>query len=902
MPCVRIDTASQGFTHQGLITPNAHVTTSAPLYAIDPASIVRTRLPNGLTVLIRRDRSAPVVAIVTYVSAGYFDETDDVVGIAHVLEHMYFKGTPTRGVGEIAKQTKAVGGYLNAATIYDHTSYYTVLPSSGFIAGLDVQADAYARSLIDADELARELEVIIQEAKRKADNPPAVATETLYELLHDRHRIRRWRIGREPGLRTLTRDALVGFYRNFYHPANTVLSIVGDVDVDVALVEVERAYGSLPSGEPSRHPGATEEGVSGFRYREWSGDIGQTQLAFGWRTPGTTHPDTPSLDLLAAVLGSGRASRLYRAVRERRLASSVSAYNYTPTEIGVFVIHAETPPASVNDAARGIWDQLRSIHDGDVGELEIERAKRILESQFVRRLEDMEGQANYLAEWEAQGDWRMGERYLERLLTTTREELVAVANRYAHPDNAGVVIYRPTSSAPVAEDANAMRSLLDSGPRPAGLMPPAPYAPHIIPTAPAPVFEREESGVRVYRTANGIPILVRIKPGAPLVHAGVYFAGGAVEEPADVAGLTSLMVRTSIKGTTLRSALQIAEEGEMLGGSVGGGTGLESFGWSISVPARHAAAAIELLADVAQHPTLRDEALETERSIALADVVAMRDDMYRYPMRLAVETAFAGHPYGLPPTGDEETLKRISAESVRRWHVQQALTATSVIGIVGDEGADELALIAARVFTEMRYTAPRPVVVPEWPTRLTTRVESRDRAQTALALLFPGPARNDAARFSATMIAAVASGLGGRFFDELRDKRSLCYTVNAFTSDRRVAGTFGSYIATSPEQEEAARDGLLAEFRRLRDEPVTAEELDRAQRYAIGVNAIRQQSGGAMLSDLVDAYLFGSLAELSEYDARVSAVTTTSMLDVARQYFDPSRRVEGIVRGVGKKV
>src|SRR5262249_36929861 len=148
------------------------------------------------------------------------------------------------------------------------------LPSSGFLQGLDVQADAYARSLIDADELARELEVIIQEAKRKADNPGAVATETLYELLHDRHRIRRWRIGREPGLRTLTRDALVGFYRNYYHPGNTILSIVGDVDVDAAISEVQRTYGALLPGEPSRYPGQTEEGVSGFRYRELAGDIG----------------------------------------------------------------------------------------------------------------------------------------------------------------------------------------------------------------------------------------------------------------------------------------------------------------------------------------------------------------------------------------------------------------------------------------------------------------------------------------------------------------------------------------------------------------------------------------------------------------------------------------------------
>src|SRR5258705_11589467 len=233
--------------------------------ALDPATVRRTVLPNGLRVLVRQDRSAPVVAIVTYVSAGYFDETDDVVGIAHVLEHMFSKGTPTRGVGEIARQTKAAGGYLNAATIYDHTSYYAVLPSSGFVQGLDVQFDAYANSLIDADELARELEVIIQEAKRKADNPGAVATETLYELLHDRHRIRRWRIGREPGLRALTRDAMTKFYRNFYHPGNTVLTIVGDVEPDDVIRRGNEKYGALRAGPPILLPGPSGGGLTGFR-------------------------------------------------------------------------------------------------------------------------------------------------------------------------------------------------------------------------------------------------------------------------------------------------------------------------------------------------------------------------------------------------------------------------------------------------------------------------------------------------------------------------------------------------------------------------------------------------------------------------------------------------------------
>jgi zinc protease len=362
------------------------------------------------------------------------------------------------------------------------------------------------------------------------------------------------------------------------------------------------------------------------------------------------------------------------------------------------------------------------------------------------------------------------------------------------------------------------------------------------------------------------------------------------------------MVRTALKGTASRSAEQIAEEGEMLGGSVSGGMSSDSFRWSISVPSRHAAAAVELLADVVQHATFAADALETERAIALADVAALRDDMYRFPMRLATEAAFAGHPYGLAAGGTDDSLSRITVDEVRAWHTTRALTSACVIALVGEASPSHLAELAARAFGDIRRTALSPVASPAWPTSMVSEIETRDRAQTAMALLFSGPSRSDPARFAASMIAVVASGLGGRFFDELRDKRSLCYTVNAFVAERALAGAFGAYIATSPEQEVAARDGLLAEFARLRDEPVTEQELRRAQTYAVGLHAIRQQSGAAVLADVVDGYLFGSLRELDEYEARIRAVTPAAMQSVAREHFDPARRVEGLVRGTGKRV
>ena len=871
------------------------MTVSELSVALDPATVRRTTLPNGLRVLVRRDASAPVVAIVTYVSAGYFDETDDVVGIAHVLEHMYFKGTPTRGVGEIARQTKAVGGYLNAATIYDHTSYYTVLPSSSFAAGLDVQFDAYANSLIDADELARELEVIIQEAKRKADNPGAVATETLFELLHDRHRIRRWRIGREPGLRALTREAMLRFYRNFYHPGDTVLVVVGDVDPDDAMTEIVARYGALPAGTPARTPGPDEEEPAGFRHREWTGDIGQTQIAMGWRTPPTLDEATPGLDLVGTILGTGRASRLYRAVRERKLASSVSAYDYTPTSIGVFVIHAESPADRAAEAARAIWAQLRHLREHGVSEAELTRAKRIYEARWLRRLEDMEGQANYLAEWEALGDWTMGDDYLRRALAVTTDDIQALAQRFLDPDQAGVIVYRPKDSPAIAADAATMRALLDDAP--AARVEPMAASPLVVPPLVTGLrAEREEGGVHVFRTEAGIPVLVRRKAGA-LVHAGVYALGGGREEPPEHAGLTSLLVRAAIKGTARRSALQIAEEAERLGGTVTGTPGVESLGWMINVPARYAPHALELLADVVQHATIPDEAVETERAIALADLVALRDDMYRYPLRLATQAAFVGHPYGVPPTGDERTLPTITPAMLREWHRARVLHAPAVIALVGDADPAELAALAAGAFGELRGGEASALAAPGWPSGVVQRIEQREKAQTALVLMFPGPSRRDDARFATAMIAGVASGLGGRFFDELRDKQSLGYTVHAFANERALAGSFVAYIATSPEKEEVARRGLLAEFAKLREQPVTARELDQAKSYALGVHAIRQQSGGAVLGEMVDAFLFGRLAELEEFDGRVRGVSAEEMREVARAYFDESRRVEGIVRG-----
>jgi zinc protease len=727
-----------------------------------------------------------------------------------------------------------------------------------------------------------------------------VATESLYALLHDRHRFRRWRIGDETGLRALTRDRMLGFYRNYYRPRNTILVVVGDVSADEALAHVTRLYAHLPDEAPRRDQGPVEASLPGFRFREMAGDVTQAQVAFAWRTPGPHHPDTPALDLAGAVLADGRGSRLYRGVRERELASQVLAMNYTPRDTGVFIIRAEGNAGRAAAAAEAIWANLLALHDRPPSSFEIERVQRLFEARWLRRQETMEGQADFLAEWEGLGGWEMSSKYFDEVMSLRPEGVHQAIVRHLDPDQASLLTYRPRANPVFDQVAAEVRLRLDAGAGAGYVVAPTVSPLRHPPPArkPGVTLERRIGAVSVFRAASGLPILVRRRPGAPMVHFGLYAPGGAAAEPADLAGIGTLMVRASVKGTLHRDADAIAGESEILGGSIGTSVSPDGGGWTLSVPFPRYRDAINLLQDVVQYPRFDESAVDTERTIALSQLAQLRDDMLRYPVRLATEAAFAGHPYSRSQLGNEESLRAVTTEAVRDWHRGAVLSSAAVAAAVGDVEEAELAQAFADAFGEIVLVPATPTSVPSWPDSIARRVENRDKAQTALAIAFPAPVRRDPARFTVSLLAGIASGLGGRFFEELREKRSLAYTVQAWAAERVSAGMFAAYIATDPAREDEARAALLAECGKLRDEPVTGEELVRAARYAIGSHAIAMQSGAVVLGEVLDAWLFGDgLEELGEFESRVSAVTAVDIQTYAAAAFDPERRVEGVVRG-----
>ncbi|CAN5647181.1 hypothetical protein BH23GEM10_BH23GEM10_10090 [soil metagenome] len=294
-----------------------------------------------------------------------------------------------------------------------------------------------------------------------------------------------------------------------------------------------------------------------------------------------------------------------------------------------------------------------------------------------------------------------------------------------------------------------------------------------------------------------------------------------------------------------------------------------------------------------------DEA-ERERKIVLSGLDQLRDDMHRYPVRLALSQAFAGHAYGFDVGVVERAVRQVDATALGAWHRERVLSGAPTVFVVGDIADPDAAAATIAGMLDGRLQEPVTAEprVPVWPAAGSARIEQRDRAQTALALAFPGPTRNDDDVYALQLLSAAISGLGGRLFEELRSRRSLAYAVSAAPMARWLTGAFLAYIGAAPDREEEARTELLRELARTAEEPLADDELERARRYLIGSWQISQQTHARQLSDLAHALLLGTgLDELRGFEERVRAVTAADVQAAAARWLRPERMVEGIVRG-----
>ena len=906
----------------------------------------REQLPNGVTLLVQRRRTAPAAALVSHVRAGFLDEPDELVGISHVLEHMLFKGTPSLGPGELAQRTKALGGSLNAYTAYDRTVYYASVPvrhAAGLVA---LQADQVRNASLDADELGRELGVIIQEARRKLDSPGAVAGEMLHELLYASHRLRRWRIGTEAMLAHFRRDDVATYYHSRYVPSRTIVSLVADIDERVALDVLRAKWGDWVRPAVTIPAGPSEPGAATVQARRLTGDVVLGEVVLGWRAPGVLDAEIPALDMASAILGLGRGSRFSRLLRETGLVNSVGVGSYGVVDAGVFSIGVELDPTRLTNVLDVIGNAIHDMTTREPTPAEFGRALTMLRARLGRRLERYESRAIALADAESFGDVTRLDREETDLLAVTPAMVRDVVRRWLVPDGVSAVAYLPSESdvrfdADVLRDAmksavilsaataEPLRSRRTSAPsedvwlraRNRGPSTPALRA-FAQDDKPSSLVSRLSSRPPVHHLAlDGLDILTARFGETGQTSLSCYRPRTVLATPA-TAGLAALAIRAMLRGTLRYDAGELAFAMESLGGALAPSLGADVLGFGATVLSENVAKAAAILAEVLQQPRFDPDAIAIERGLLLDDARAVADDMVRFPVQLTMGVAFNDTGYGSPSLGTPESLNAFDAATVREWHGDMLVGGRTTIIAVGDadperlgeELAEKVAILTSSD-ARARSDAPSPSRVsvaavatdtaregaslaPRNPLAIHagSRTEHRDRKQSALAMLFPGPAHRDPARFAAETWAAIAAGLGGRLFESLRSKRSLAYTVIANSWQRERAGGLLTYIATDPARLAEARDAMLEELAVFRREPPPREELARATATLVGQVEMSRQTAGAYAGEIADAWLLGDgLADLDDPTAPYRAVTAEAVHAVAAESLDPTSRAEGVV-------
>ncbi len=847
----------------------------------------RYRLDNGLKVILAPSRLAPVVAVQAWVGVGSASESAKQSGIAHVFEHMLFKGTARRGVGEIARQVEAAGGEINAWTSFNETVFHVVLASRYFDTAVDVLADALQNPVFDLAELDREREVVLEEIRQSHDDPVRKVARTLFETAYQRHPYRRPVIGTAEVVRSIRSSQLEKFLRDWYIADNTTLLVAGDFEPRRAKARIKRRFGTMPSRELRRRT-PREPRQSEPRVAVRTQEVNETQLAFGFHIPRLDDELTPALDLAAVLLGQGESSRLASNVmREREIVSSIYAYAHTMRDRGLFVVSATLRPENLRMAVEAISQEVYRLAHVRVGSEELEKARHAIEADAVYQGETAQGIARKLGFYETvAGDAEFETEYLDRVRRVSAEELRRAAARYLALPNTTVATVVPhrgshrTARGRAAEEKR-LTTCLERG--------------LACASRPRSTRVRRSPGTDddLLREVlpNGMRIIVKRDRSVPIVAMRAVWTGGVRLETPRNNGITNLLAATIARGGFgSHPAGEVSRLVDGMAGLLAGSSGRNSFSLRAEWLASTWERGFDLVAESILEPHFSDETFLREKRRLLDEIEVRQDDPGVKALRLFAETLYRRHPYRMDTLGTAESVTQLERKQICDYYARTFPVSHLTLAVVGDLDPERVFERGYRHFGELARRTRKARKIPQ--EKFFGRSEAArnaraylDRKQAHLFVGFPGTTLDDSDRFALEVLNCVLGGQGGRLFVELRDRRGLAYRVGALSVEGIDPGYIVVYLACSPAKLPAARAVIRQEMDRVADSGVTEEEIERAITYLIGVHEISLQRRSVVASALAfhDAYGIG-YDQHRHYAATMHRVTSRDVQRVASEY------------------
>jgi zinc protease len=833
-----------------------------------PDQVTLATLDNGLTVIVQENHVAPVATVRCYVNntGSAFEGEYLGAGISHVLEHVVAGGSTTkRSEAEIERIIDTFGGATNAFTSTDLTAYFINCPARNVMEAIELLADSMQFCAFHPEEFERELSVIRQELADGEVNRRRVQWNLLNQTLYTVHPIRHPVIGYLDVLNRTTNEAIIDFYRQRYVPNNQVFVVVGAVETRAVLDHVAALWAQTPRGHETMIslPGEPAQLSPRQAIREMDGT--GYDLVLAWPTVDLSHPDLYALDVAAYILAEGESSRLARRLKyDKPLVLSVGSASYTPHFApGFFAVFASAQAGTWQETKDEIQLAVYRLRDELVSPEELDKAKKqkaaelVFGSQTVEQAADSLGR-NFLAT----GDPLFDKHYVAAIQEVTAEQVRDVARRYFVPERFNRVLIAPPGGAP-QPDADATAG--------------------------------DEGEVRLIRLDNGLRVLVKPHTHLPMVNIQAFTLGASLVDTPQTAGRAALVATMLDKGTAARTAQQIAEYFDSIGGQLTMRAGRNTIYGSATVLRDDFEQALEVFAECLLQPAFPEDEFERVRKLTLAAIDRRADNPQAEAFELFYDSLPAGSPYQLLQEGKRETVERLTEADLRAYHARYFVPQNMIVTVFGDIAIDEAEARIRQHFGTLPAAADFEPVAFDRPNQIDAPIvrHKQTAKDTGMVVVgYPATGIFDQQDYSALIVLdAIMSGYsypGGWLHNELRGA-GLVYYVHAFQITGPAPGYFTILAQTSPDQVDEVLKRIEANVQRAREGQITEDEFRTAQQQIVALHAQENTTIGqqALQAALDELYGLGYDHDRS-FEQRIMAVTPDDVAQVAKKYFGHS--------------
>ncbi len=882
------------------IAPAAFAET--PAAQVPPIKYAERTLPNGLKVISSLDRGTPNVTVQVWYGVGSKDDPEGRSGFAHLFEHLMFKATRDMPAETMDRLTEDAGGFNNAFTADDMTAYYEVVPTSHLQRLLWAEAERMGALAVDKDSFVSERDVVKEELRQRvlADPYGRFLRFAIPQASFAAHPYKRPGIGNIDELDAATIDDVLNFHRTYYRPDNAALIVVGNFDQKQLDAWIDEYFGPMTRPDtPLPKVTAVEPARTGPRtVTGYAPNLPLPAVAITWLAPAASSKDAPALEMLDAILSSGKSSRLYNSlVYDRQIAQAAFSNADLRAQPGLFYVGAVLAGGQeVETVEQALAAEVAKLRDAPPSEAELTEAKNELVASAVRDRETVDGRGFALGEaLLLEGDAGRANTDVAALQAVTAADVQRAARQYLPADRAVTVRYLDESqkaagdydaAAPVVQTAASTKyegpvvTLASEDEREAF----PPLGDPIDPVLPVPVEKV---------LANGLKVIVARDADLPLVSADLVVRSGAAADPEGLAGAASMAADLMTEGTTTRSATQIAEQTEALGAELSAGSDWESSSVSLNVMPQNLEAAMAIMADVALNPVFAQDELDRVRTQALDGLSVAYQKPGSVAGFAAAPVIYAGSAFGHVAQGTPQSLPKITRDDLVNIHRTYWRPENAILVITGDitpEAGFALAETAFGGWAMRENVLPFSLPVDLTPHPRAVVIDMPDSDQAAVVAAKPAIVRSDP-RYYAGIVAnsILGGGYSSRLNEEIRIKRGLSYGAGSSLSARQQTGAFVASTQTKNESAVQVIGLMRQEMAKMAEAPPAADELKARKSVLVGSYGRTLATTDGLAGILANLALYRlPLSEVQAYTGKVEAVTADQVQAFAADMFSPA--------------